>query len=72
MDPLSELRDLYFNTTRMTIDRDMRRAIVLLKSLPLEEDRDRAAVYMSGLAEMRKEWNRGSAGRKEQRGKGKR
>lgn len=57
MDPLTEIRQLYFNTTRATIDRDLTRAIELLKALPDEETRQRAAVYMDGLAEMRKEWS---------------
>jgi hypothetical protein len=57
VDPLTEIRQLYFNTTRATIDRDLTRAIELLKALPDEETRQRAAVYMDGLAEMRKEWS---------------
>ena len=56
-DRLDEIRTLYYKTTRATIDRDLDRAIDLLKALP-EEDRHRAAVYMEGLAEMRKEFKR--------------
>ena len=37
---------------------DFDRAIDLLKAMP-EDDRHRAAVYMEGLAEMRKEFTRG-------------
>jgi hypothetical protein len=62
VDALAEIKQLYFQATRATIDRDLKRAIELLKSMPNEEDRDRAAVYMDGLAEMRSEWratNRG-------------
>ena len=55
---LAELRQLYFKTTRATIDRDFDRAIDLLKSLPSLEERQRAHVYMEGLAEMRNEWKR--------------
>ena len=55
---LAEIRQLYFKTTRATIDRDFDRAIDLLKSLPSLEDRQRAHVYMEGLAEMRNEWKR--------------
>lgn len=55
---LREIRQLYFKTTRATIERDFDRAIDLLKSLPSVEDRQRAHVYMEGLAEMRKEWKR--------------
>ena len=59
MDPLAEIRQLYFNTTKRTIQKDFDRAIDLLKSLPSEEERDKAAVFMEGLAEMRKEWGLG-------------
>jgi hypothetical protein len=55
---IAEIRQLYFKTSRATIDRDFDRAIDLLKSLPELEDRQRAHVYMEGLAEMRKEWMR--------------
>jgi hypothetical protein len=57
VDGLAEIKRLYFETTRATIDRDFDRAIDLLKALP-EEDRPRATVYMEGLAEMRKEFKR--------------
>jgi hypothetical protein len=53
---LAEIRALYFKATAKTIDRDFDRAIDLLKTIPLPEDRQRATVYMEGLAEMRKEW----------------
>ena len=55
---LGEIKQLYFKTTAKTIDRDFDRAIDLLKSIPLPEDRQRATVYMDGLAEMRKDWSR--------------
>ena len=55
---LAEIRRLYFTTTAATVDRDFDRAIDLLKSLEAVEDRQRAHVYMEGLAEMRKEWGR--------------
>ncbi|MEN3337554.1 MAG: hypothetical protein V7647_1230 [Acidobacteriota bacterium] len=58
VDRLSEIKALYYKATRATIDRDFDRAIDLLKAMP-EEDRHRAAVYMEGLAEMRKEFRRG-------------
>jgi hypothetical protein len=60
MDKLAEIKKLYFSTTRATIGRDLDRAIDLLKSMP-EDQRDRAAVFMAGLAEMRKEWKRGTS-----------
>ena len=53
---LAEIRRTYFKTTRHTIEHDFAHAIDLLKGLPSEEDRDKAAVYMEGLAQMRKEW----------------
>jgi hypothetical protein len=53
---LAEIRRLYFKTTSSTIERDFDRAIDLLKSIRLPVDRQRATVFMEGLAEMRKEW----------------
>ncbi len=58
---LAEIRRIYFKTTKKTIDNDFAHAIELLKSLPEEEEREKAAVYMEGLAQMRKEWG-GSKG----------
>lgn len=55
---LAEIRAIYFKATAQTIERDFDRAIDLLKSIPMPEDRQRATVYMEGLAEMRKEWKR--------------
>ena len=57
MDKLAEIRKLYFAATKATIARDFDRAIDLLKSMPSEDERERATVFMQGLAEMRKEWN---------------
>jgi hypothetical protein len=57
---IAEIRRIYFKTTRQTIHHDLAHAIELLKSLPDEETRDRAAVYMDGLSQMRAEF----AGRK--------
>ena len=57
-DRLEEIRRLYFKTTRATIERDFDRAIDLLKAMP-ESERHRATVFMEGLAQMRKEFNRG-------------
>jgi hypothetical protein len=55
---LAEIKALYFKTTAATIERDFDRAIDLLKSISLPEDRQRATVYMEGLAEMRREWKK--------------
>lgn len=59
-DKLAEIRRWYFKTTRETIRQDLDRALQLLKSMSSEEERERAAVYMEGLAEMRGEWERSS------------
>lgn len=59
-DKIAEIRRLYFAATPKTIQRDFDRAIDLLKSLKDDEARGKAAVYMEGLAELRKEWRRGS------------
>ena len=55
---LAELRRIYFNTTRQTIDNDMAHAIELLKALPDEDAREKATVFMHGLSEMQREWRR--------------
>jgi hypothetical protein len=59
MDKLAEIKKLYFSATRATIARDFDRAIDLLKSMTNEEERERATVFMQGLAEMKKEWGDG-------------
>ncbi len=64
---LAEIRRIYFKTTRQTIDHDLAHAIELLKTLPTEDDREKATVYMDGLAEMQRNW----AGKKSTRGSGK-
>jgi hypothetical protein len=53
---LAEIRRIYFATTKKTIEHDFAHAIELLKSLPDEDTRDRAAVFMDGLQQMRAEW----------------
>jgi len=69
---LAELREIYFKTTKRTIEHDFDHAIELLKSLPTEAEREKATVYMEGIAQMRKEWAAGEgkrppAGRRRQR-----
>jgi hypothetical protein len=56
MDVVAEIKRLYYATSRATIKRDLARAIDLLKTLPTEDERQRAAVYMDGLSQMRSEW----------------
>jgi hypothetical protein len=53
---LAEIRRIYFKTTRRTIEHDLAHAIELLKSIESEGERDKAAVYMDGLSQMRSEW----------------
>jgi hypothetical protein len=58
-DKHAEIRRLYFKTTRQTIQDDLARALDLLKSMASEEERERATVYMEGLAQMRRDWSTG-------------
>ena len=53
---LAEIRRLYFRATRVTIQQDLAKALDLLKSMANEEERERATVYMEGLAQMRSDW----------------
>lgn len=53
---LADIRTIYFKTTKQTIQHDLAHAIALLKTLPTEEEREKARVYMDGLAQMRSEW----------------
>lgn len=57
-DKLAEIRRLYFKTTAKTIQQDLERALDLLKSMDTEEERERATVYMEGLAQMRSDWKK--------------
>jgi hypothetical protein len=55
-DPLAEIKRLYYGASAATIQRDLKRAIELLKTLKNEEEREKVAVYMDGLSQMRSEW----------------
>jgi hypothetical protein len=66
-DKLAEIRRLYFNTTRQTIQDDLAKALDLLKSMPSEEERERATVYMEGMAQMRSDWSKGDKSKKRKR-----
>jgi len=63
---LAEIKRLYYQTTRQTIQTDLARALELLKSLATEEERERVAVYMDGLAQMRSDWARQQMGSRRQ------
>ncbi len=55
-DKLAEIRRLYFNASKSSIQQDLAKALDLLKSMDTEDERERATVYMEGLAEMQKDW----------------
>ena len=57
MDAVEEIKRLYYSATKATIQKDLARAIDLLKSMPSDEARERVAVYMDGLSQMRSEWS---------------
>ena len=59
-DKLAEIKRLYYRTNKQTISEDLARAVRLLKSMGSEEERERAAVYMDGLSQMRSDWAQGS------------
>lgn len=71
-DKLAEIRRLYFATTRDRVQEDLAKALDLLKSMASEEERERATVYMEGLAQMRSEWGVNKPKGKREKGKGKR
>jgi hypothetical protein len=56
MDKVAEIKRLYLHATRSSIERDIARAVALLKQVATDEERERAAVYMDGLSQMRSEW----------------
>jgi hypothetical protein len=66
-DKLAEIRRLYFKTTRQTIQEDLAKALDLLKSMPTEDERERAAVYMEGMAQMRSDWGKSDKNGKQKR-----
>lgn len=69
-DKLAEIKRLYYRTSRATIKEDFAKAIDLLKSMSSEEERERVAVYMDGLSQMRSDWARvGESARKNEKGK---
>ena len=63
-DQIAAIRKMYFEATPKTIQRDFERAIAILKTLQDEEARGKAAVYMEGLNELRKEWGGGATPRR--------
>jgi hypothetical protein len=62
-DKLAEIKRLYYQTSRATIKQDFAKAIDLLKSMASDEERERVAVYMDGLSQMRSDWARMGKGK---------
>ena len=62
MDAIAEIKKIYYAATKATIQSDLERAIDLLKTLPTDEERERVAVYMDGLSQMRSEWAQAARG----------
>jgi hypothetical protein len=56
LDPFDEIKRIYFSTTKQTIERDMARALDLLTHMPSDEARQRAAGFMHGLSDLKREW----------------
>jgi hypothetical protein len=66
-DKLAEIKRLYYQTSRATIKQDLAKAIDLLKSMSSDTERERVAVYMDGLSQMRSDWARMAGGVKNER-----
>lgn len=56
MDKVAEIKRLYLTATKPTIARHIDQAIAILASMESDDERERAAVFMDGLAQMRAEW----------------
>lgn len=63
-DKIAEIRRLYFETTKETIQADLEKALDLLKSMPSDDERDRVAVFIDGMAQMRSDWGKSRKKRK--------
>lgn len=57
-DKVAEIKRLYYQTSRVTIQQDVAKAIELLKSMSGDGERERVAVYMDGMSQMRSDWAR--------------
>jgi hypothetical protein len=56
LDPFDEIKQIYYSTTRETIERDLARALELLRRMPDDDARQRAAGLMHGLSDLKREW----------------
>ncbi len=66
---IAQIKRLYHGTTAATVERDLAQAVEILKSLPDEDTRSRAAVFMDGLSQMRSEWRLEAKTRQRKRGR---
>jgi len=57
-DKVAEIKRLYYQTSRVSIQQDFAKAIELLKSMSGDGERERVAVYMDGMSQMRSDWAR--------------
>jgi hypothetical protein len=55
-DKVARIKELYLQATRQSIRRDLETAIEILKSIETEDERQRVAVFMDGLSQLRSEW----------------
>jgi hypothetical protein len=69
---VAEIKRLYYTTTKTTIQDDLAKALDLLKSMNSEEERERVAVFMDGMSQMRSDWGMGSKKGNGRRKKGQR
>ena len=53
---IAKIKRLYHDATAATVEKDLAQAVEILKTLPDEDTRARAAVFMDGLSQMRSEW----------------
>lgn len=53
---IDKIRQLYFQTSKSSVEKDLSKAIQIFKTLPDEASRESAAGYMDGLSQMRSEW----------------
>ena len=53
---IAKIKRLYHDATAATVEQDLAQAVEILKTLPDEDARARAAVFMDGLSQMRSEW----------------
>jgi hypothetical protein len=53
---IKQIKRLYYETTKKTIEEDLGKAVAILKTFANDRERSKAAVYLDGLSQMRSEW----------------